>query len=69
MSLSPITILVCAIVVGVAGAVIVVIFDAVLADVVGGLLAFGALGAVTGSAIRLAGDAGGPEDDAGATQP
>ena len=61
--MSPITTLLLAISVGVAGAVTVVIFQTLMADVVGGALAIVALFAVTWSAIRLAGDVGGPDDE------
>jgi hypothetical protein len=49
--------------VGIAGAVGVVIFHSVAADVAGGALAIAALVAVTWSAIRLAGEIGTPDDE------
>jgi hypothetical protein len=42
--------------VGVAGAVAIVIFQSIAADVIGGALAIAALVVVTWSAIRLAGE-------------
>jgi hypothetical protein len=56
MHSSPVTDLLVAIAVGVAGAVGVVIFDSVVADVVGGVLGLGALAVVIRSTIRLAGE-------------
>ena len=61
MHTSPVTILLLAIAVGVAGAVAVVIFDSVAADAVGGALGLAALAVVIRSAIQLAGEA--PGDD------
>jgi hypothetical protein len=61
MHASPITILLVAIPVGVAGAVAVVIFGSVVADAVGGALGLTALAAVIWSAIQLAGES--PDDD------
>jgi hypothetical protein len=49
---------------GIAGAVVVVIFHSVTADVVGGAIAVAALVAVTWSALRLAGELGEPDDEA-----
>jgi hypothetical protein len=49
--------------VGVAGAVAVVIFQSVVADALGGAIAIGALVAVISSTMRLAGDAGAPDDE------
>ncbi|HVD56106.1 MAG TPA: hypothetical protein VNC17_04635 [Thermoleophilaceae bacterium] len=49
--------------VGAAGAAAVVIFQTVMADLVGGALAIVALIAVTWSAIRLAADMGPPHDE------
>jgi hypothetical protein len=49
--------------VGVAGAVAIVIFQSIAADVVGGALAIAALIVVTRSAIQLAGELGGPDDE------
>ena len=66
MHTSPITILLLAIAVGVAGAVAVVIFDSVVADAVGGALGFAALAIVIRSAIQLAGD---PGDDTASQHP
>ena len=45
-----------------AGACAVVLLHSVVADVVGGAVAIGALIAITRSVIRLAGDAGTPRD-------
>jgi hypothetical protein len=61
MHTSPVTILLLAIAVGVAGAVTVVVFDSVVADAVGGGLGLAALAVVIRSAIQLAGD--NPGDD------
>ena len=66
MHTSPITILLVAIAVGVAGAVAVVIFDSVVADAVGGALGLAALAVVIRSAIQLAGES--PRDDDPASQ-
>jgi hypothetical protein len=62
MHTSPITILFLAIAVGVVGAVAVVVFDSVVADVIGGALGLLALAVVIRSTIQLAGGEG-PEDD------
>jgi hypothetical protein len=56
MQLTPISAIAVAIAVGVAGAVAVVIFDSVVADVVGGALGMAALAVVIRATIRLAGD-------------
>jgi hypothetical protein len=61
--MSPATKMLLSIAVGVAGAVLIVIFHSVAADVVGGALAIGALIVVTWSALRLAGDVGVPDDE------
>jgi hypothetical protein len=61
MHASPVTILLVAIAVGVAGAVAVVMFASVVADAVGGALGLTALAVVIRSAIQLAGDS--PDDD------
>ena len=61
MHTSPLTTLLTAIVVGVAGAVAVVIFDSVVADALGGAVGFAALAVVIRSTILLAGGAG--DDD------
>jgi hypothetical protein len=61
---SPVISLILASAIGVAGAVAVVICDAVLADVVGGAVALVALAVVTRSAIWLAGEGGAPDDTA-----
>ncbi len=45
-----------------AGACAVVVLHSVVADVVGGAVAIGALIGITRSVIRLAGDAGTPRD-------
>ena len=47
---------------GVAGACAVVLVGSVVADVIGGALAIGALVAITRSVIGLAGDAGSPRE-------
>lgn len=47
---------------GVAGACAVVLLDSVVADLLGGAVAIGALVAITRSVIELAGDAGSPHD-------
>jgi hypothetical protein len=47
---------------GVAGACAVVLVGSVVADVIGGGLAIGALVAITRSVIGLAGDAGSPRE-------
>jgi hypothetical protein len=60
MHISPITILLVAIAVGVAGAVAVVIFDSVVADALGGAVGLVALAVVIRSTIQLAGE--GPDD-------
>lgn len=60
--MSPLRTLPIAIFLAVAGAVAVVIFQTVVADVLGGALAIVALIAVTGSAIRLAGEIGVPDE-------
>lgn len=60
MHVSPITILLLAIAVGVVGAVAVVIFDSVVADVLGGAIGLVALAVVIRSTIQLAGE--GPDD-------
>jgi hypothetical protein len=67
MQLSPISAIVVAIAMGVAGAVAVVIFDSVIADAVGGALAVAALAVVIRSTIRLAGDV--PGDDTASQHP
>jgi hypothetical protein len=67
MHTSPITILLVAIAVGVAGAVAVVIFDSVVADAVAGVLGLMALAVVIRSAIQLAGDT--PNDDTASQHP
>lgn len=61
MHVSPITILLLAIAVGVVGAVAVVIFDSVVADALGGAVGLVALAVVIRSTIQLAGE--GPDDD------
>jgi hypothetical protein len=61
--MSPVTTLPLAILVGVAGAVAVVILQTLVADVVGGAVAIAALIGVTWSTIRLAGDVGAPDDE------
>jgi hypothetical protein len=61
--MSPVKTLLLSIAAGVAGAVAIVIFQSVAADVVGGALAIGALIAVTWSAIQLAGEIGTPDDE------
>jgi hypothetical protein len=66
MHTSPVTILLVAIAVGVAGAVAVVIFDSVVADAVAGALGLAALAVVIRSAIQLAGD---PGDDTASEHP
>jgi len=63
MSMSPYKIMLLSIAVGVAGAVVIVIFQSIAADVVGGALAIAALITVTWSAIRLAGEDGTPDDE------
>jgi hypothetical protein len=60
MHISPITILLLAIAVGVVGAVAVVAFDSVVADAIGGALGLLALAVVIRSTIQLAGE--GPDD-------
>jgi uncharacterized membrane protein len=60
MHISPITILLVAIAVGVAGAMAVVIFDSVVADALGGAVGLVALAVVIRSTIQLAGE--GPDD-------
>ncbi len=45
-----------------AGACAVVLLHSVVADIVGGAVAIGALAGITRSVIRLAGDAGTPRD-------
>ena len=67
MQLSPISAIVVAIAVGVAGAVAVVIFDSVIADVIGGALGLAGLAVVIRSTIRLAGEV--PGDDTASQQP
>ena len=62
MHISAITILLLAIVAGVVGAVAVVAFDSVVADVIGGALGLLALAVVIRSTIQLAGGEG-PDDD------
>lgn len=49
--------------VGVVGALAVVVFQSVVADALGGAIAIGALVAVISSTMRLAGDAGTPDDE------
>jgi hypothetical protein len=61
--MTPVKTLPLGIAVGVAGAAAVVIFQTVMADLVGGALAIVALIAVTWSAIRLAGEMGPPDDE------
>jgi hypothetical protein len=61
--MSPSKTLILSIAVGVAGAVVIVIFQSLAADVVGGAFAVAALIAVTWSAMLLAGDVGDPDDD------
>jgi hypothetical protein len=61
MHISPITILLLAIAVGVVGAVGVVAFDSVVADAIGGALGLLALAVVIRSTIQLAGGEG-PDD-------
>ena len=61
--MSPVKRLLLSIPVGIAGAVAVVIFQSVVADVLGGVVAIGALIAVISSTFRLAGDAGAPDDE------
>ena len=56
MHISPVTTLLLAIAVGVAGAVAVVIFGSVVADVVGGAIGLVALAVVTRTTLRLAGE-------------
>ncbi len=58
MHTSPLTTLLAAIPVGIAGAVAVVMFGSVLADALGGALGLAALLVVIRSSIQLAGDAG-----------
>jgi hypothetical protein len=60
--MTPVKTLLLGIPVGVAGAVAVVIFQTLAADVAGGAVAIAALIAVTWSAIRLAGETGTPGD-------
>jgi hypothetical protein len=67
MHTAPVTILLLAVAVGVAGAVAVVIFDSVIADAVGGALGLAALAVVIRSAIQLAGE--GPGDDTASMHP
>jgi hypothetical protein len=61
--MSPYKTLLLSIPAGVAGAVAIVIFQSIAADVVGGALAIAALIVVTWSAIRLAGEIGDPDDE------
>jgi hypothetical protein len=61
--MTPTKTLVLSIAVGVAGAVAIVIFQSLAADVVGGAFAIAALVVVTWSALRLAGDLGAPDDE------
>jgi hypothetical protein len=61
--MTPVKTLPLGIAVGVAGAAAVVIFQTVMADLVGGALAIVALIAVTWSAIRLAGEMGPTHDE------
>jgi hypothetical protein len=67
MHSSPVTTLLLAIAVGVAGAVAVVIFQSVVADAVGGALGLAALAVVIRSAIQLAGET--PDDDTAPQHP
>jgi divalent metal cation (Fe/Co/Zn/Cd) transporter len=69
MQMSPVTTLLLASAVGVAGAVAVVIFDSVIADVVAGAVAFAALAVVMRSAVQLAGGAATPDDDTASKHP
>jgi hypothetical protein len=69
MQTSPVTNLLVAIVVGVAGAVAVVIFSSVIADVVGGAVALGALAVVTRSSIQMAGEGATQDDDTASQHP
>jgi hypothetical protein len=64
MKISPLTTLVLAIAVGIAGAVAVVMFQSVVADVVGGLTALVALAMVIKSTLRLAGELEALDDSA-----
>jgi hypothetical protein len=61
--MTPTKTLLLSIAVGVAGAVAIVIFQSLAADVVGGAFAIAALIAVTWSSLRLAGDLGAPDDE------
>jgi hypothetical protein len=61
--MSPVKTLLLSIAAGVAGAVAIVIFQSIAADVVGGALAIAALVAVIWSTIQLAGDVGTPDDE------
>jgi hypothetical protein len=61
--MSPYKTLLLSIPVGVAGAVAIVIFQSIAADIVGGALAIAALIGVTWSAIRMAGEIGDPDDE------
>jgi hypothetical protein len=61
--MSPIKTLLLSIAAGVAGAVAIVIFQTVAADVVGGAVAIAALVVVIWSTIQLAGDIGTPDDE------
>jgi hypothetical protein len=61
--MSPVKTLLLSIPVAVAGAVAVVIFQSVVADVLGGAVAIGALIAVISSTFRLAGDVGTADDE------
>lgn len=62
MKISPLIILVLAIAVGIAGAVVVVIFHSVLADVVGVVAVLVALAAVIKSTLRLTGELEAPDE-------
>jgi hypothetical protein len=62
--MSPLTTLISAIAVGVAGAVVVVLIQSVVADVVGGFAALVALAVVIRSTFRLADELGAPDDPA-----
>lgn len=64
MKISPLIILVLAIAVGIAGAVVVVIFHSVLADVVGVVAVLVALAAVIKSTLRLTGELEAPDEPA-----
>jgi hypothetical protein len=60
--MTPYKTLLVSIAVGVAGAVAIVIFQSLAADVVGGAFAIAALIVVTWSVLRMAGDIGAPDE-------